>query len=434
MDFLLSIANWLAQNIINNPALLIGLIAFIGLLAQKKGFSDVVLGTLKTIVGFMILQQGAGVVVGALLGFDPLIQGVFGLESAGIGGGASLDDFVALHGGNAALIMTFGFLVNVLLARVTKFKYIYLTGHLMYWVALLMAAILLEVNPGASQLMIVAVGSVVCGLYWTFQPAYVHSRMKKVTGTDAIAYGHTSSLNAWLASILGKYVGKPEQSTEEAKLPKGLEFFRDITAGSAFMVGGLLLIITIFGLILGNSGTATIGEAATYMLTDGLLSGLSFAVGITILLFGVRMVIAEIVPAFRGFALKIVPDAKPALDCPVVFDYAPTAVVFGLLSATVAFFVLMILFGPIMGWVFIAPPFIQLFFPGGAAGVFGNSTGGTKGAILGGALLGIFMAVGMALITPMLSTTAPELIWIGDPDWMVLVLIFKPIFSLLFGG
>ena len=147
MNVILNIANWLAQNIINQPNLLIGLVALVGLLVQKKGFSDVVMGTLKTIVGFMILQQGAGVVVGALLGFQPLIESVFGIQAAGLGGAASLDDFIALHGGNAALIMTFGFLINVLLARLTPLKYIYLTGHLMYWVALLMAAVLLEVKP-----------------------------------------------------------------------------------------------------------------------------------------------------------------------------------------------------------------------------------------------------------------------------------------------
>jgi ascorbate-specific PTS system EIIC-type component UlaA len=31
------------------------------------------------------------------------------------------------------------------------------------------------------------------------------------------------------------------------------------------------------------------------------------------------MVIAEIVPAFKGIADKLVKDAKPALDCPTVF-------------------------------------------------------------------------------------------------------------------
>lgn len=433
MNVILDIATWFANNIVNQPAILIGIVALIGLLAQKKSFSDVVLGTLKTIVGFMILQEGSNILVGAILGFQPLLEGVFGIQAAGLGG-AALDEFLATYGGSAALIMTFGFLINVLLARITPLKYVYLTGHLMWWVAVLMAAVLVEVKPDASQGLIVAVGSVICGIYWTLQPAYVHSKVKKVTGTDAVAYGHTSSSNVFLASALGKFVGKPEQSTEEAKLPKWLEFFRDTTAGSAFMIGGLLLVVAIIGLIRGTAGTTTIGEGATYLLTQGLMQGLKFAVGITVLLFGVRMVIAEIVPAFRGFAMKIVPDAVPALDCPIVFDYAPTAVVFGFLATTITFFVLMIIFGPVIGWTTIVPPFIMLFFVGGAGGVFGNSTGGVKGAILGGVITGALLAVGQAVVTPMLGGTAPELALIADPDWYILVLIFKPIFKLIFGG
>jgi len=66
----------------------------------------------------------------------------------------------------------------------------------------------------------------------------------------------------------------------------------------------------------------------------------------------------------------------------------------------------------------------------GAGGVFGNATGGTKGAIWGGAICGILLAVGQAIVYPMLSATAPELAVIADPDWYVLVLIFKPLFSL----
>jgi PTS system ascorbate-specific IIC component len=432
MDVFFAIATWFANNIVNQPALLIGLVALVGLLVQKKGFSDVVLGTVKTIVGFLILQRGAGILVEAILGFQPLMESVFGIQAAALGG-AKLDEFIAVQGGNAALIMTFGFLLNVLIARLTPLKYIYLTGHLMWWIALVITAIVLEVKPDASQGLILGVGSVVCGVYWTLQPAYIQPMMEKVTGMKELAYGHTSSSNAFLASLLGKFVGKSEESTEKAKLPKWLGFFRDITAGSAFMIAGLLLVLAIIGIVRGVSGTTTIGESASYLITEGLMQGLTFAMGITVLLFGVRMVIAEIVPAFRGFAMKIVPDAKPALDCPIVFDYAPTAVVFGFLSATVTFFALMILFGPVLGWAVIVPPFLMLFFPGGAGGVFGNSTGGVKGALLGGVILGAALAVGQAVVMPMLGTTAPELAILSDPDWYILVLVLKPIFKLIFG-
>jgi PTS system ascorbate-specific IIC component len=207
-------------------------------------------------------------------------------------------------------------------------------------------------------------------------------------------------------------------------------FFRDITTSVGFLIALLLMVLAVIALVAGKAGTTTFGEGATYVLA-ALKLGLNFAMGITVLLVGVRMLIAEIVPAFRGIAQKVVPNAVPALDVPVIFDFAPMAVIVGFLSATVAFFILMILFGPILKWAIIVPPFIMLFFPGGAGGVFGNATGGFKGAILGGAICGILLAVGQAVVTPMLSTTAPELAQLADPDWYIFVLILKPLFSLI---
>ncbi len=259
-------------------------------------------------------------------------------------------------------------------------------------------------------------------------------RVKTIKGMIAISARGYHRLNTrcfpCLGGILGKFVGNPKDSTEKLKLPAWMGFFRDVTASVGFLISVLMIILAIIVLAQGKAGTTTVGQGATYIVA-ALQVGLNFAMGITVLLFGVRMLIAEIVPAFRGFAMKIVPDAKPALDCPVVFDYAPLAVVVGFISATVAFFLLMILFGPVLKWTTIVPPFIMLFFPGGAGGVFGNATGGFKGAVLGGAICGILLAVGQAIVTPMLSTTAPELAQLADPDWYILVLIFKPLFSLI---
>lgn len=90
-----------------------------------------------------------------------------------------------------------------------------------------------------------------------------------------------------------------------------------------------------------------------------------------------------------------------------------------------------------IGWAVIIPPMIMLFFTGGTCGVFGNATGGLKGAIFGGVLLRLILAFGQALTAPMLRSTAPELAQLADPDWYLLIWIFKPLIGFisgLFGG
>lgn len=50
--FILETLNFVVD-ILKVPSVLVGLIALIGLVAQKKAFSDVVKGTIKTILGFV---------------------------------------------------------------------------------------------------------------------------------------------------------------------------------------------------------------------------------------------------------------------------------------------------------------------------------------------------------------------------------------------
>lgn len=46
-------------DILSQPAILVALIAFIGLIVQKKPAATITSGTIKTILGFLILSAGA---------------------------------------------------------------------------------------------------------------------------------------------------------------------------------------------------------------------------------------------------------------------------------------------------------------------------------------------------------------------------------------
>lgn len=99
------------------------------------------------------------------------------------------------------------------------------------------------------------------------------------------------------------------------------------------------------------------------------MQGIQFVVGVYVLLAGVRLLLGEIVPAFRGIAMKLVPDAKPALDCPVLFPYSPNAVILGFVTTTIGTVIGMFLI-PIFGLAVILPGMLTNFFAGGGPLVF----------------------------------------------------------------
>ncbi len=426
----MQILQWIATNLLTQVAILIGLITAIGLILQRRAFEEVVGGTLRAAIGVLIMLAGAEIFVQGLVAFQSIVASAFRITPPQAA--KTLAEFTAERGGHAAIIMTFGFLLHLILTRLLNVRFVYLTGHLMWWVSLTVTATLLAIMPNLPTFWLILIGTVVMALYWTFQPLYIHGYMKRVTGSDEFGYGHTSSSAAFLGALLGQFVGKPEESSEKLSPPKWLGFMKDINVSTGVVIGLIILIAAIF------ADPRVLAEQAKDLnpYVWAILQGLRFAAGIAVLLYGVRMFLAEIVPAFRGISLTVIPGARPALDVPVVFPYAPTAVILGFVSGTIVFLVLMVIFGA-LGWATIVPPMIMLFFPGGGAGVFGNSTGGWKGALLGGAINGLFLAVGQAITWPMLSTTAPELATLADPDWYLIIWILYAIFTPLrglFGG
>ncbi len=418
MGIISDVLEFLANNIFSEVAILIGLITLVGLLLQRASIEDTVAGAIRATIGVIILFVGIDVFVGGLVSFQTIVGSAVGLAPPEATN--TLGDFLGTHGGSIALIIALGFLIHLVVVRILNTRYVYLTGHLLFWVAVITAAALVEVFGDVDRWTLVVAGSVVVALYWTIQPLALAPLMRKVINSDDWGYGHTSSLACWMAGRLGKPLGtREEHDTEKLVLPKRLSFFKDINVSTALVITVIILIAAAF------ADQAVLAEQAAAYNADlnpwiwAVIAGLRFAAGIAILLFGVRMFLAEIVPAFKGISERLIPGSRPALDAPTVFPFAPTAVMIGFLSSTAIFLVFMAIFAA-AGWFVLVPPMIMLFFPGAAAAVFGNAIAGWRGAVFGGLINGTFLAIGQAVTWGMLSDTAPELATLADPDWFVI--------------
>ncbi|MDW6092716.1 PTS ascorbate transporter subunit IIC [Vibrio rhizosphaerae] len=388
--------NFLMNDVLSEPSVLVGVIALIGLIAQKKSVTECIKGTVKTILGFIILGAGAGLVVGSLGDFATIFQHAFGITGVVPNNEAIVSIAQKSFGREMAMIMFFAMLVNILIARFTPWKFIFLTGHHTLFMSMMVAAIL--ATSGMKGVPLIALGSVVVGCVMVFFPAIAHRYMKQVTGSDDVAIGHFSTLSYVLAGFIGSKLGNKEHSTEDMNVPKSLLFLRDTPVAISFTMGIIFIITCLFA---GGDYVREVSGGKHWFMF-ALIQSITFAGGVYVILQGVRMIIAEIVPAFKGISDKLVPNAKPALDCPVVFPYAPNAVLVGFLSSFAAGLVGMLLLY-LMNLTIIIPGVVPHFFVGAAAGVFGNATGGRRGAILGAFAQGLLITFLPVFLLPVLG-------------------------------
>ncbi|WUI03427.1 PTS ascorbate transporter subunit IIC [Spirillospora sp. NBC_00431] len=426
MDVIKDILTFLADNVFGQVPILIGLITLIGLILQRKRFEDVFAGALRATIGVVILFIGVEVFTGGLTSFQNVLASAMGTTPPKAD--KTLTGFLADQGGTIALVITVAFLVHVLIVRIfPAARYLYLTGHLMFWVSTVTVASLVTIAPGADQLTLVLCGAGFVAAYWTVQPLWMRPLMRRVMPDDRFGFAHTSSLACLITGYAARPLGSREKhDTEKLKLPRQLSFFKDVNVSTALIISVIMLI----GVALADD--AVVEKAATEMdpkLSEwvwALLVGLRFAGGIAILLFGVRMFLGEIVPAFKGFSDKVIPGTRPALDAPTVFPVAPTAVMVGFVASTGVFLVCLGVFAG-AGWFTLAPPMIMLFFVGGAAGLFGNVVAGWRGAVLGGVISGLILAIGQAVTWDLFEKTAPELATLADPDWYAIAWLLKAV-------
>jgi len=404
--------------VIGNPSFLIGLMTFIGLVLLRKSGSEILVGTVKAIVGFLILGGSAGIVVGAVGPLQALWYQGFGFKGILIDNEAVMGYALTVLGYESALSIGLGFLFNVIIARILPrdFRFIFLTGHHTMWIAM-MLVVILQVG-GFSGWTLILLTSIGVGLASIIYPWLAHPHMMQVTKGQPVAFGHYGTTFYVASGLVGELIGDPAKSTEEYKVPKGLEFMKDTTIITAIAAFVFYLLPAIPA---GAEYIETTLAPGQPWLFFCLMTALTFTSGIVAMLVGVRMILAEIVPAFSGIAKTIVPDALPALDCPAVFPFAPTAVPLGFVCSTiggiVGMYIQVAMNASGIPITIILPGSIPHFFCGGTAAVFGNATGGRLGAVLGSFVHGLGLAFVPALMYPLLGVLGFAGATFGDTDF-----------------
>ncbi len=401
------------MDILSEPSIIIALVVFIGLILQNKKLSETVAPTIKAMVGYLVIASAAGIITASLDPMGKMIQQGFNVQGVIPNNEAIVAVAIEKYGQATALIMTFGMIVNVIIARFSKHKYIFLTGHITLYTACMLAVILTSANQ--PLFFVVLNGALALGIVMILSPAICQPGMRAITKSDDFAMGHSGGFGYAVSSLVGKIVGKNSKSIEEVKVPQSIGFLRDSTVAISIT---MLVIYLICAIVAGPEYIETELSGGKNYIVYVIIQSLTFTGGFVVIQTGVRMILAEIVPAFKGISEKIVPNAIPALDCPLVFPFAPNAVVVGFISSFIGGLVAMF----VLGWagaIVIIPGVVPHFFTGATAGVFGNATGGKRGTVIGSFVNGLIISFLPVFMIPFLTSIGFSTSTFSDPDMAI---------------
>jgi len=412
--------DFLINQVFVQAPIFLGVIALVGLMLQRRRLVDTTEGFIKTVVGILILFAGIDVFLSSLLPLTNLLSSSFGVQ------GVLPDCFgpfgVAMKtlAREISLGFIFAFMIHLLLVRLAPWqaaKNVFLTGHIMlfqttWWILAFKATLHLTGTA------LISAAAIATGVLWTVLPAVARPFTRKLTG-DEYTLGHLNTL----CVAIGEWVGslfKGTKKSDEVSLPGFLSVFNDYTVLLGFLMPIVYIII---GLLAGGEATQTLAGSQHWILWL-ILSGLKFAAGVAIVLYGVRMFLAAMIPAFEGISQRLLPGAKPALDCPVFYPFAPIAAIIGFIANFAASVLVTLLLIAFKAPLIVLPGPIFFFFDGALAGVFGDRLGGWKGAVVAGFVTGLVVHLGAIPLLQFQPELAGTGLMFGGTDMVLLLPLF----------
>ncbi|BCN29332.1 PTS ascorbate transporter subunit IIC [Anaeromicropila herbilytica] len=452
MDILMTIWNYFATNVLQQPAFMIGLIVIIGYILLGKPWYDVLAGAIKAIVGYLILTVGSS---GLVTNFRPVLVGLkdrFNMDAMVIDPyfgqnavTAGVEEVFGKGFGQAMILLLIAFIVNILLVRfskVTKLRALFTTGHVQvqqaataYWLIMFACPFLLK-----SNLQLLIVMALVLGMYWAVGSNLTIKPCQEITDGAGFCMAHQQmfgiAINYWLAEKLfgKKKNGKEVKKLEDVELPGFMSIFNEN------MVCTSILMLIFFGAILTILGKDYLIAQKFMLETDSMVfyvikTCLYFSVYLAILQLGVRTFVTELTQSFQGIANKLLPGSIPGVDCAVIYGFgAANAVPLGFLAGFAGQIIAIALLIALKSPVLVICGFVPVFFDNATIAVFANEKGGVKAALILPFFSGLCQVFGSAIIAGWVGMAAYGG-YLGMWDWAVVWPVMTGVMKYLsYGG